>query len=151
MGRPSGARTHPRFSWRSSPILPGTPPGTLSLYARGRDYHAVIRETLTPFAERLAAETGCKAAVLTDDSPLPEVRAARLAGVGAIGENGLLFDPDYGSWVFIGTILTDLPFSPFRRCTAARAPHAAAVPFGGHSPLQPLRRMPPRMPAWRAG
>ena len=104
------------------PYFAGDAPGNLSLYARGRDYHAVIRETLTPFAERLAAETGCKAAVLTDDSPLPEVRAARLAGVGAIGENGLLFDPDYGSWVFIGTILTDLPFSPVPAVHRRRAP-----------------------------
>lgn len=104
------------------PYFAGDTPGNLSLYARGRDYHAVIRDTLAPFAVRLTAETGCRAVPLADDSPLPEVRAARLAGVGQIGENGLIFDPDYGSWVFIGTILTDLPFSPAPAVHRRRAP-----------------------------
>ncbi len=94
------------------PYFTGYAPGNLSLYARGRDYHIVIKETLKPFAEDMAVEYGCACTVLADDSPLPEVRAARLSGVGQLGENGLIFDPDYGSYVFIGTILTDLPFFP---------------------------------------
>lgn len=94
------------------PYFAGNSDGNLSLYARGRDYHTVIRDTLAPFAAQLEQDCGCRAVPLADDSPLPEVRAARLAGVGRIGENGLLFDPVYGSYVFIGAILTDLPFSP---------------------------------------
>ena len=89
------------------PYFAGNSDGNLSLYARGRDYHTVIRDTLAPFAAQLEQDCGCRAVPLADDSPLPEVRAARLAGVGRIGENGLLFDPVYGSYVFI-----DLPFSP---------------------------------------
>ena len=110
------------------PYFSGDSPGNLSLYARGRDYHTVIRDTLTPFAARLTAQAGCHAAILADDSPLPEVYAAYLSGVGEIGENGLLFDPDYGSWVFIGTIITDLPFSPApaaHRLRASTPPPAA--------------------------
>jgi epoxyqueuosine reductase len=47
-----------------------------------------------------------------DNSPIPEVRAAALSGLGCIGDHGLLINPFYGSWVFIGTIVTDLPLEP---------------------------------------
>lgn len=117
---------HPAARIRANQILPhassvfvvllpyfcGNAPGNLSLYARGRDYHAVLHDLLAPFAAQLSQTYGCGAVPLADDSPLPETQAARLSGVGKIGENGLIFDPDYGSYVFIGTILTDLPFSP---------------------------------------
>lgn len=88
-------------------------PGNLSIYARGRDYHALVRETLDPVAAACAAAypDNCFR-VLADDSPLPEVYAAACAGLGCIGENGLLIHPEYGSYVFIGTILTDLPLTP---------------------------------------
>lgn len=93
------------------PYFTGRAPGNLSLYARGADYHAVIQRTLSPFAADLRAQ-GAAAVVLADDSPLPETQAARLSGAGKLGENGLIFDPTYGSYVFIGTVLTDLPFAP---------------------------------------
>lgn len=87
-------------------------PGNLSIYARGRDYHTVVAEALGPAAAALsAAYPDSCFRVLTDDSPLPEVYAAACAGLGCIGENGLLIHPEYGSYVFIGTILTDLPFA----------------------------------------
>lgn len=86
------------------PYYAGNAPGNLALYARGADYHAVVQRLLAPFAERLA-----DGVVLADASPLPETQAARLAGVGKLGENGLIFDPLYGSYVVIGTILTTQP------------------------------------------
>lgn len=94
------------------PYFAGAEPGNLSLYARGADYHAVIDRALAPFAARLRQNEGAQAVVLADASPLPETRAARLSGAGKLGENGLIFDPVYGSFVFIGTILTDRPFAP---------------------------------------
>lgn len=94
------------------PYFCGDTPGNLSLYARGRDYHEVMQEVLAPFAAEVAAAHQCIAVPLADASPLPETQAARLSGVGKIGENGLLFDPTYGSYVFIGTVLTDLPYTP---------------------------------------
>lgn len=84
-------------------------PGNLSLYARGRDYHAVIGEALGAAAQDFqSAYPDHHFIVLTDDSPLPEVYAAACAGLGCIGDNGLLIHPEYGSYVFIGTIVTDL-------------------------------------------
>lgn len=92
------------------PYFAGRRPGNLSLYARGRDYHAVIRDALTPVADRLCERHPAhRFAVLADDSPLPEVRAAVLAGLGAAGQNGLLIHETYGSYVVIGTIASSLP------------------------------------------
>lgn len=91
------------------PYLAPCAPGNLSLYARGRDYHAVASAHLETAAQALrAAHPDCSFLVLADDSPLPEVYAAACAGLGCIGENGLLIHPVYGSYVFIGTIVTDL-------------------------------------------
>lgn len=92
------------------PYFCGYTNGNLSIYARGVDYHKVINNTLSPVAQYIKSEMGANAVVLVDNSPLAEVQSARLAGVGKIGENGLIFDSVYGSYVFIGTILTDIPF-----------------------------------------
>lgn len=103
------------------PYFAGTRPGNLSLYARGRDYHAVIQEALAPEADALrASHPGNRFLVLADASPIPEVRAAALAGLGALGENGLLIHETFGSYVFIGTVVTDLALpgeaKPVRAC-----------------------------------
>jgi len=111
------------------PYFAGERPGNLSLYARGRDYHAAIRDALAPAAEALRAEhPENRFVVLADDSPIPEVRAAALAGLGVHGEHGLLIHETYGSYVFIGTIVTDRDFpaevhppSPCLRCGKCRA------------------------------
>ena len=92
------------------PYFNGYQKGNLSIYAMGKDYHTVIYDILTPISEQIERKTNAKSIVLVDNSPLNEVQAARLAGVGKIGENGLIFDKTYGSFVFIGTILTSLPF-----------------------------------------
>lgn len=103
------------------PYFAGARPGNLSLYARGRDYHAVIRDALAPEASAWqAAHPENRFLVLADASPIPEVRAAALAGLGVIGENGLLIHETFGSYVFIGTIVTDLDLpgttQPVRAC-----------------------------------
>lgn len=95
------------------PYLAEKTPGNLSLYARGRDYHAVIADALAPAIDALADRYPQNHfRILADDSPLPEVYAAACAGLGVIGQNGLLIHPEYGSYVFIGTILTDLLLEP---------------------------------------
>lgn len=87
--------------------------GNLSLYARGCDYHTVILRALEPVCDRLRrAFPQNRFVPLADASPLPEVRAAWLSGAGVLGRNGLIFDRTYGSFVFIGTVLTDLAADP---------------------------------------
>lgn len=81
----------------------------LSRYACVRDYHEASAEVFN----RVLPEM-CKTfpdeifEFFADNSPIPEVRAACLAGLGVRGENGLLITPEYGSWVFIGEIITTL-------------------------------------------
>lgn len=94
-------------------VRDGEQPRELSLYACGRDYHQVLAEALEPVCQKLeTAFPGYRFVALVDASPLPEVQAAWYAGAGILGGNGLVIDRNYGSYVFIGTILTDYPAKP---------------------------------------
>ena len=91
------------------PYYAGDRPGNLSLYSRGEDYHRVLRRRLGQVCQALEARYPGHAFVPgADSSPVPELAAAVRSGVGRVGRNGLLFVPPYGSYVFLGTVLTDL-------------------------------------------
>lgn len=84
-------------------------PEKISRYAAVPDYHTVCGEYLKKIKTALEAEfpdNGFEPFI--DNSPIPEVYAASCAGLGAIGENGLLINERWGSWCFIGEIVTDL-------------------------------------------
>jgi len=91
-------------------------------YARGLDYHPVIRKRLTAAAEEMPSGQFLP---LVDSSPIPESRCAALCGLGVFGQNGLLLHPVIGSRFFIGTLLTDLPCSnipyPIQNCIGCGA------------------------------
>jgi epoxyqueuosine reductase len=79
-------------------------------YARGRDYHKVVRDRLQKLCDRIAAEAGGFGyRAFTDSAPVMEVELARLAGLGWRGKHTLLLSRDAGSWFFLGEILCDLP------------------------------------------
>jgi epoxyqueuosine reductase len=79
-------------------------------YARGRDYHKVLRQRLQSLCERIEAEVGAFGhRVFTDSAPVMEVELARLAGIGWRGKHTLLLSREAGSWFFIGEIYCDLP------------------------------------------
>lgn len=81
----------------------------VSRYALVPDYHEVVLKRLNTVVEELKDAFPTESFVaFTDNSPFPEVKAAANAGLGLIGENNLLINPDYGSWVFIGEIVTTL-------------------------------------------
>jgi epoxyqueuosine reductase len=85
----------------------------ISLYARGRDYHKVLRARLQALAERIEAAVGeFGYRVTTDSAPVFEVELARKAGLGWRGKHTLLLSQDAGSMYFLGEILTDLPLPP---------------------------------------
>lgn len=100
-------------------------PRNLSRYACVPDYHRVAGEALTRAAKALQKGTGYAFVPFVDNSPIPEVYAAALAGLGCIGDNGLLIHPRFGSYVFIGTVSTDAPLSveahPIERCPGCGA------------------------------
>ena len=89
------------------PYYAGERPGNLSLYARGEDYHRVVTRRLNTVCDALRRKYPGESFVpAADNSPLPEREAAWLAGIGLRGKNGLLILPPYGTYVFLGTILT---------------------------------------------
>jgi len=82
----------------------------VSIYARGRDYHKIMRERLQKLASMIEAEAGrIGYRVATDSAPVLEVELARKAGLGWRGKHTLLLSQDAGSMFFLGEILTDLP------------------------------------------
>lgn len=91
------------------PYYAGEGEGNLSRYARGRDYHLVVTECLNTVCNFLKEkyENGVFLPA-ADKSPLPERQAAWRCGMGLRGKHGLVILPPYGSYVFLGTILTDV-------------------------------------------
>ncbi|HEU0202439.1 MAG TPA: tRNA epoxyqueuosine(34) reductase QueG [Burkholderiaceae bacterium] len=82
----------------------------VSAYARGRDYHKVLRGKLRQLVARIEAQTpGFRYRVCTDSAPVFEVDFARGAGLGWRGKHTLLLTRDAGSMFFLGEILTTLP------------------------------------------
>jgi len=85
------------------------PPKNISRYAAVPDYHKVLEPFLSLATENLRSYfPNNKFEYFMDNSPIPEVRAAALSGLGVIGDNGLLITEKYGSFVFLGEIVTDL-------------------------------------------
>ena len=82
----------------------------VSVYARGRDYHKVLRGRLQELASRIEARIGPFGyRVFTDSAPLMEVELAQKAGLGWRGKHTLLLNRESGSVFFLGEILLDLP------------------------------------------
>lgn len=97
---------------------PWWPSPPISLHALGEDYHRVVRavllELVAALQESLENEGVQEPQFLlqVDTGPLVEREAARRAGVGWIGSNASLFVPGFGSWVYLGLILTTLRLPP---------------------------------------
>lgn len=81
----------------------------ISKYACVKDYHLVIGNVLRETEKKLKElYPDLNFSSFCDNSPIPEVRAAVYAGLGVQGKNGLLINKTYGSYVFIGEIVTDM-------------------------------------------
>lgn len=82
----------------------------ISRYALGRDYHKLMRNKLQQLAKQIqdkVGEFGFRPFV--DSAPVLERPLAAKAGLGWIGKNSLLLNPEAGSWFFLGELLVDLP------------------------------------------
>lgn len=84
--------------------LPGR--GSISVYARNRDYHDVIKGRLKEIAGLLEARGGAKVKVFVDTAPVMEKPLAEAAGLGWQGKHTVLVSREYGSWLFLGAIFT---------------------------------------------
>ena len=109
-------------AWRERELARLLAPGeaTISVYARGRDYHKVLRARLQRLAQRLAAEIGPLGhRVFTDSAPVLEVELATRSGIGWRGKHTLALHREAGSMFFLGEIFIDLALPT----TPAALPH----------------------------
>jgi len=82
----------------------------ISRYALGRDYHKVLRGRLRSLARRISERVGDFGyRVFVDSAPVLEKALAEKAGLGWIGKDTMLINPQAGSWFLLGEIYTDLP------------------------------------------
>ena len=112
----------------------------IARYARGRDYHNVVRRKLRKLAAfvRTLGE-GVEARPMCDDAPVLERAWAARSGIGFVGKNGLIIVPGQGSFVLLGEVVTTLalaPDSPMNercgsctRCLDACPTRAFTAPF----------------------
>lgn len=91
-----------------SPELGLADRGYLSVYARHRDYHDVLKGRLKELAGWIAARFRAQVKVFVDTAPLLEKPLAQQAGLGWQGKHTNLVSRGFGSWLFLGEILTDL-------------------------------------------
>ncbi|WP_411289115.1 tRNA epoxyqueuosine(34) reductase QueG [Phenylobacterium sp.] len=122
-------RAHPRAMWgeaRSAVVLginygPARNPleilehptlGAISAYAQGDDYHDLVKQRLKALARWLQARFGGELKVFVDTAPLLEKPLAERAGVGWQGRHTNLVSREFGSWLFLGSILTTLNLAP---------------------------------------
>ena len=80
--------------------------GVISCYAKGKDYHSIIKTRLKRVAGAFHRQTGAEVKVFVDTAPLMEKPAAAAAGIGWQGKHTNLVSRDFGSWLFLGAILT---------------------------------------------
>ncbi len=86
---------------------------SVSIYARGRDYHKVLRARLQSLADRLVAEIGPFGhRVFTDSAPVLEVELAAQSGIGWRGKHTLALSREGGSMFFLGELFVDLALPP---------------------------------------
>jgi epoxyqueuosine reductase len=113
--------------------------GNISVYARHRDYHDVLKGRLKHLAQFIHASFGAEAKVFVDTAPVMEKPLAQAAGLGWAGKHTNLVSRRHGSWLFLGEIYTTLalPTDPphadrcgtCTRCLAACPTNAFPAPY----------------------
>lgn len=112
----------------------------ISRYAWGRDYHKVLHKKLKAFTRWLESQgEGIETRYYADTGPVQDKVWAERSGLGWIAKNGNVITREYGSWVFLGEVLTNLELTPDRphsehcgtctRCLDACPTQAITQPF----------------------
>ena len=86
--------------------------GAISVYARNRDYHKVLKGRLKQLGSWVAARYGGQLKVFVDTAPVMEKPLAQAAGIGWQGKHTNLVSRQFGSWLFLGVIFTTLSLRP---------------------------------------
>ncbi len=85
--------------------------GYISIYARRKDYHKVVKTKLKSIARFICNNSDIKVKVFVDTAPIMEKPLAELSEMGWIGKHTNLVSTKYGSWLFLGVILTNYNFN----------------------------------------
>jgi epoxyqueuosine reductase len=94
------------------PELDARDRGYVSVYARGRDYHDLIKGRLKTLAQKIAGRWGSALKVFVDTAPVMEKPLAQAGGIGWQGKHTNLVSRQFGSWLFLGEIFLDLALPP---------------------------------------
>jgi len=86
--------------------------GAISAYAKGDDYHDVLKKRLKRLAGFMLENFGGDAKVFVDTAPVLEKPLAQEAGLGWQGKHTNLVSREYGSWLFLGSVFTTLEIEP---------------------------------------
>lgn len=86
--------------------------GTISVYARQKDYHEVVKKRLKRLASWLVSDAGGEVKVFVDTAPVSEKQLGQAAGLGWQGKHTNLVSRELGSWFFIGSVFTTLEIEP---------------------------------------
>lgn len=90
------------------PLLRERSSGNISVYARGKDYHDLLKKRLKALARQMVETYGCQLKVFVDTAPVPEKPLAASAGLGWQGKHTNMVSRDFGSWLFLGALYTDM-------------------------------------------
>ena len=129
MAQTQERRSHPQTLWSDAksavvvgfnygpehdplPDLEQSDKGVISVYAKGRDYHDIMKGRLKELAGLIARDTKADVKVFVDTAPLMEKPLAAAAGLGWQGKHTNLVSRDYGSWLFLGVILSAAQIKP---------------------------------------
>ncbi|PCI50556.1 MAG: tRNA epoxyqueuosine(34) reductase QueG [Alphaproteobacteria bacterium] len=89
-----------------------TSTGNISVYARGKDYHDVVKKKLKQVARDIHRKFDAGVKVFVDTAPVMEKPLAQMAGLGWQGKHTNLVSRTFGSWLFLGSIFTTLELAP---------------------------------------
>jgi epoxyqueuosine reductase len=113
--------------------------GAISVYARGRDYHDLVKKRLKTLARWIASTWPGDLKVFVDTAPVMEKPLAQAAGLGWQGKHTNLVSPEFGSWLFLGEIYLSMELAPdapgddrcgtCRRCLDACPTDAFPAPY----------------------
>ena len=110
---PDNTEIRQAIDWRDMEMAKVENPtqAVVAMYARGRDYHKVLRQRLQTLAEEIQKKVGSLGyRVFVDSGPVMEVELAQKSGLGWRGKHTLLLNREAGSMFFLGEILVDVPF-----------------------------------------
>ena len=111
--------------------------GRIAMYAQWEDYHLVIKKMLNEYKENLQRELSIKidGRIFVDDGSLLEKGFAEKAGLGWFGKHTNLINSVYGSWIFLGALITDIelvPNEPVKKNCGKNGPKCQKLPIAVH-------------------